>query len=248
MRLQACVNGARLPREHPALPVSAAELARDVVAVVAAGADSVHLHVKDAAGADTLDAAALAEVLAAVRAAAPGVPVGVTTGAWAAPDPARRSAEIRAWSVLPDAASVNWHEEGAEQVAAALLDLGVAVEAGLWHAEAVAAWTASDLRDRCARVLLELPDGPDDDDARRLADDLLARVGPDVRVQLHGEGSSAWPALGRAAELGLDTRIGLEDVLTLPDGSPAPDNAALVRAAVDLLRRPAPPGSGGQLP
>ena len=30
---------------------------------------------------------------------------------------------------------------------------------------------------------------------------------------------------------GLDTRIGLEDVLVLPDGSPATDNAALVAAA-----------------
>ena len=37
---------------------------------------------------------------------------------------------------------------------------------------------------------------------------------------------------------GLDARIGLEDVLHLPDGSLAPDNAALVRAARSLLSRP----------
>ncbi|MGN6634958.1 MAG: 3-keto-5-aminohexanoate cleavage protein [Oryzihumus sp.] len=30
---------------------------------------------------------------------------------------------------------------------------------------------------------------------------------------------------------GLDTRVGLEDTLRLPDGTPAPDNAALVAAA-----------------
>jgi uncharacterized protein (DUF849 family) len=34
---------------------------------------------------------------------------------------------------------------------------------------------------------------------------------------------------------GFDARIGLEDTLTLPDGLPAPDNAALVRAAVAQL-------------
>ncbi len=236
MRMQACVNGSRLPGEHPALPVSAAELARDVAAVVAAGATSVHLHVKDDAGADTLDGAVIATVLPAVRAAAPGVPIGITTGAWAAPETAERLSRIRAWTVLPDAASVNWHEDGAEQVAVALLERGVAVDAGLWHAEAVAAWTASGLRDRCARVLLELPDGPDADGTHRLADELLALVGTGPPVQLHGEGSSTWPALRHAAALGLDTRIGLEDTLYLPDGSPAPDNAALVRAAAQLLR------------
>ena len=53
-----------------------------------------------------------------------------------------------------------------------------------------------------------------------------------VPVLLHGEGSSCWPALRHARSLGLATRVGLEDVLVLPDGSPAPDNSALVIAAL----------------
>ena len=73
--------------------------------MVAAGADAVHLHVKDAQGADTLGAAELARVLAAVRAAAPDVPIGVTTGAWAVPDPVQRVAAIRSWTTMPDFAS-----------------------------------------------------------------------------------------------------------------------------------------------
>ena len=238
MRLQACVNGARWPGAHPALPVTAAELAVEVVAVAAAGADAVHLHVKDPAGADTLDADALAEVLTAVRAAAPGLPVGVTTGAWAAPDAAARLAAVRAWTLLPDFASVNWHEDGAEEVAALLLERGAGVEAGLWHQEAVAAWTSSPLRDRCLRVLLELPDGLDGGATGRLAQRLLAaveRADTAVPALLHGEGSSCWPALRHAAAAGLPTRIGLEDTLELPDSSPAADNAALVRAAHRLL-------------
>ena len=243
MLLKACLNGPRRPPEHPALPVTAAALAADVVAVTAAGADAVHLHVKDSEGGDALAGAPLAEVLDAVRAAAPGVPVGVTTGAWALPDPQQRVAAIRAWTLLPDFASVNWHEDGAAEVAEALLARGVGVEAGLWHADAVGAWCASPLRERCCRVLLELPDGLDATETRTEADrllDLLAdgvagTAAAGVEVLLHGEGSSCWPALRYAAHRRLATRIGLEDVLELPDGTPAPSNAALVAVGRRLV-------------
>lgn len=248
MFVKACLNGARRPGEHPSLPVTPAELAADAVAVRAAGAAAVHLHVKDSEGTDTFAGGDLAAVLTAVRNAAPGLAVGVTTGAWALPDPEERVAAIRAWPVVPDFASVNWHEEGADEVAVALLDGGVAVEAGLWHADAVEAWLASPLRDRCCRMLIELPDGLNADAAAAAADQLLAlvkegtqgRPAADIPRLLHGEGSSCWPALRDAGRRGLATRIGLEDVLHLPDGSPAQDNAALVAAALHLLqtRRP----------
>ena len=60
-------------------------------------------------------------------------------------------------------------------------------------------------------------------------------AGRGVPVLVHGEGASCWPLVRLAARRGLATRIGLEDVLTLPDGSAGPDNAALVRAARSLL-------------
>lgn len=135
---------------------------------------------------------------------------------------------------------MNWHEPGAEQVAATLLDRGVGVEAGLWHDDAVRAWLASPLRDRCCRVLLELPDELDDAGTKAEADHLLAllHAGGDtaVPVLLHGEGTSCWPALYQAVGRGLATRIGLEDVLALPVGSPAADNVALVVAANALVQ------------
>jgi uncharacterized protein (DUF849 family) len=240
MRLKACLNGARHPAEHPALPVTPAALAADAAAVLAVGADAVHLHVKDAEGIDTLDGDTLAAVLVAVRGTAPSLPVGVTTGAWSVPDPAERVAAVRRWTALPDFASVNWHEHGAEQVATTLLERDVGVEAGLWHADAVDAWLASPSRDRCARVLLELPDGLDQAAADAEADRLLKMIragGTHLPVLLHGEGSSCWPALHQARRRGLAARIGLEDVLELPDGSPAPNNNALVKAARALLPR-----------
>lgn len=244
MLLKACLNGARTPGEHPALPVTPDELAADAVRVRRAGAHALHLHVKDAEGRDTLDGARLAEVLAAVRGAAPELPVGVTTGAWAQPDPDSRAGAVRGWTALPDFASVNWHEPGAEDVAQLLLERGVDVEAGLWHADAVRAWLGSPSRSRCCRVLVELPDGLDEPGTAAQADrllGLLAAGGNRLPVLLHGEGTSCWPALRHAAARGLATRAGLEDVLVLPDGTRAHGNAALVAAARGLLAaRPSP--------
>ena len=54
----------------------------------------------------------------------------------------------------------------------------------------------------------------------------------------HGEDATAWLALEDAVRRGFATRIGLEDVLVLPDGARASGNAALVTAARDL-------GAGG---
>ena len=202
---------------------------------MAAGAAMVHVHVKDEQGRDTFAAEPLARTLTATRAAAPGVPVGVTTGAWALPSVSDRVAAVGEWTELPDFASVNWHEDGAVAVADALLARGVGVEAGLWTEDAVADWLRWEHRDRCLRVLLELPDEPDEAAVLGLADrmlGLLRRAQVTLPVLMHGEDASAWPVLRHAIGLGLDTRIGLEDTLVLPDGSAAPGNAALVRAAL----------------
>jgi uncharacterized protein (DUF849 family) len=56
--------------------------------------------------------------------------------------------------------------------------------------------------------------------------------GPHPPVLLHGVGPAVWPIFGGALALHLNTRVGLEDTQTLPDGWPAPDNAALIVAAV----------------
>ncbi|WP_459643857.1 3-keto-5-aminohexanoate cleavage protein [Kineococcus sp. NUM-3379] len=232
--LQACLNGSRRPGEHPRLPCTARDLAADAAAVVAAGVRSLHVHPKDPEGADSLDPGHVAAAVAALRAAAPGVEVSVTTGAWAATGAARREL-VRSWApgTLPDLASVNWHEEGAEDLARLLLERGVGVEAGLWSPAAAGAWCASPLAEHCARVLLEVQPGPGGAAAVRAAEELLDAVGERAagRVLLHGEGSACWPVLHRARELGLATRVGLEDTLVLPDGTPAPGNRALVEAA-----------------
>ncbi|MBT2387566.1 3-keto-5-aminohexanoate cleavage protein [Streptomyces sp. ISL-11] len=231
--LQVCLNGSRNRAHCPVLPVTAAELAEAARAAVAAGADDIHLHPKSSDGADTLDPAVVAEVLTAVRAAVPGVPVGVTTGAWTIPDARRRAELVRAWTVLPDHASVDWHGNGADLVARALWEKGVGIEAGLRSGtDAAERFRTSPFAGRVLRVLAVVTD-TEPLTALGTATALLRSLGPGLRapVLLHGEEGGAWPVLRRAAALGLARRVGLEDVTHTPDGRPAADNAALVRAA-----------------
>ncbi|MET9557702.1 3-keto-5-aminohexanoate cleavage protein [Streptomyces sp. NPDC006645] len=234
---QVCLNGARTRAEHPRLPVSPAELAAAARDSVAAGAGDIHLHPKDRDGRDTLAAPYVAAALTAVRAAVPGIPVGVTTGAWATPDPEHRAALVRGWTVLPDHASVNWHEDGADLVAEALLDRGVGIEAGLYSGtDAARRFLARPSADGVLRVLAEVTDTAPATAAALLAE--LRALGTAVPILLHGEDGSAWPVLRLAAAEGLSVRIGLEDALHLPDGTPAADNAELVRRAREFIERP----------
>lgn len=238
MLLKACVNGARAVTEHPRLSADEHVVATEAARAVAEGAAMIHVHPKDVRGEDSLSGDDVSRWVSAVRTACPNIPIGVTTGAWAAPDLAGRLVSIAEWGELPDFASVNWHEDGADPVAGSLLSRGVDVEAGIWNAEGAAKWSRSLYRTECRRVLIEVPDIPAVDVCDR-ADALIAHVrsaNPTVPLLLHGEERSTWPAFDLAAERGLDARIGLEDCLTLPDGRVAPDNAALVRAALQRLR------------
>lgn len=239
MLLQACVNGARDAAQHPWLSMDATVVADDAARAVAAGAQAIHVHPKDDRGDDSLAEEDVTRWLRAVRAACPDVPVGVTTGAWTAPDTESRLVAIAGWTELPDFASVNWHEAGADKVAELLHSRGIGIEAGIWDPSGLEAWRRSPLRGDCVRVLIELPDEAAEV-VRAHAEGLIAHVAdeePDLPILLHGEEGSMWPAFDLAVELELDARIGLEDGLDLPDGRPASDNAALVRAAVARVPR-----------
>ncbi|WP_149549493.1 3-keto-5-aminohexanoate cleavage protein [Streptomyces marokkonensis] len=245
--LQACLNGARGRAECAHLPVTPEELATAAREAVAAGAQDIHLHPKNGEGEDTLDPAAVAAALTAVRAAVPGIPVGVTTGAWATPDPETRAAQVRSWTVLPDHASVNWHEDGAAEVATALLERRIGIEAGIYSGTPAARrflnWPESH---RVLRILAEITD-TDPRTAVPSAAGLLDGLRPATTspVLLHGEDEAAWPVLRLAAARRLDARIGLEDVLRLPDGTPAERNADLILAAREIIQQAGQRGGPG---
>lgn len=238
--VKACINGARPPGDHPALPVRPEEFAREARAAVGAGASLLHLHPRRGDGAESMDAQTEAAVLAAVRRACPGVPVGVTTGAWVEPDPARRLALVRSWTVLPDFASVNLSEEGAVELCEELLGRGIGIEPGLARVEDARLLLESGLAPRAARLLVEV-DGASDEEQVELAaaiDAVLDEGGVPTPVRRfhHGSERSTWAVLARALDVGHHVRIGLEDTLVLPGGSTARDNGDLVAAAVALAR------------
>ncbi|MER6288267.1 3-keto-5-aminohexanoate cleavage protein [Streptomyces sviceus] len=225
--VQVCLNGPRGAADSAAVPLTPESMAQAAAEAVAAGATDIHVHPKTPCGQDSLSPRVVAATLEAIRARV-SVPVGVTTGAWAEPDPTARLARLRNWTVLPDHASVNWHEPGAESLAAALIDLGVGVEAGIWSGtDAAERFAASALGPKVLRVLAEVTDTETAEaSARALLTELGAAHGRPVL--LHGEDGGAWPVLRLAGRLGLATRIGLEDTLLLPDGRRALSNAQLV--------------------
>lgn len=94
--LQAAINGARALGEHAALPVTPAEQARAAAACRRQGAEAIHARVRGSDGRETLGAEAVGKLILALGEGVPGLPVGVSTGAWIVPDPVARLAEIRA--------------------------------------------------------------------------------------------------------------------------------------------------------
>jgi uncharacterized protein (DUF849 family) len=83
------------------------------------------------------------------------------------------------------------------------------------------------------RALVEVDGGAEEARA-------VAGLIPDGVPQLwHGYGERTWEIVAAGAAAGFDVRIGLEDVLVLPDGRVASDNAELVTAAVGLIGNPA---------
>ncbi|HEX6346602.1 3-keto-5-aminohexanoate cleavage protein [Umezawaea sp.] len=236
--LQACLNGARPLGSHPALPVSPAQLAADAAKVAELGVTALHLHPRDLVGLEVLAGPEVATTVSVVRAAVPGVEIGVATGAWIRPDPVRRAELVAGWAGLaagrPDVASVTVHEDGWSEVCAALHQAGIGIELGVFHGEAARALAAAGPPPGTRRVSAGVRPGPDPIPRAEALLSVLEPLG--LPVLLHGEDDTAWPVLGHAGRLELDTRIGLEDTLHLPDGTPARDNAALVTLARRTLR------------
>jgi uncharacterized protein (DUF849 family) len=141
---------------------------------------------------------------------------------------------------------VNLSEPGAPAVIECLIRLGVGIEAGLSNAADAERLAALGLGLRAMRILVEIED---QDIPAALAESeaieaVLQVAGLHRPILLHGFDATVWPLVRRAAERRYSTRVGLEDGAAMPDGSLAPDNAALVRAASAILR-PATEDGGG---
>jgi uncharacterized protein (DUF849 family) len=241
-RLKVCLNGGRSRADHPAVPLSPAELAASAEAAVAAGAEAVHVHPRNADGIESLAAAEIGAAVAAIRQACPGIAVGVSTGLWiTGGDQATRQALVAEWAGLPvvarpDFASVNLSEPGWPDLCRLLGAAGIAAEAGIWSVADAHELARAGTMANWLRILVEIPDIPAPE-ALTLADEIL-RCLDDLSVPsprlLHGEAASCWSLIAHAGKLNLAARVGLEDTLVGPDATAVSGNAELISLALPI--------------
>ncbi|MEV7727816.1 3-keto-5-aminohexanoate cleavage protein [Streptomyces sp. NPDC087917] len=248
--LQVALNGSRDAAEGAAVPMSPRDLAEAALSSVAAGAGEVLVHPRTPCGRESLSPRVVGPLLEELRGAGVRVPLTVPADVAAEPDPEGRLERVRSWTVLPDRASVRFSEPGARELGQALLERRVAVDAvvplgGGVGPEPLARFLEWAVPDRGrVRLVVELAE----------ADPALVaglRWLPPVPIVLFGRDEAAWPVLRLAARCGAGARIGVAEVLRLPDGRVARSNAQLVEAArAEVVARAGGvrPGAGGSTP
>ncbi len=242
-------NGARRSkRDHPALPISARELAEAARDCKAAGAAAIHLHVRGADGSHTLDAGLYREATAAMReAAGDDFIIQITTEAVGRFTPQEQIACIRA--VRPEAVSIALREIVPDRPAEA-----PAAELFSWMSEEGIVPQIILYEPKEVSVLLGLIDrGVVTADpfvlfvlGRYTVDQQSSPSDLDPFVETLGDGALRWAvcAFGRAeaacalhaATLGGHIRVGFENNFYLPDGTVARSNAELVAATARTLK------------
>lgn len=243
--LAAAPNGARRGKaDHPDLPITPEEIAAEAKACMEAGAQLLHLHVRDEAGGHSLDPARYEAAIAAVRAATVNdLVIQVTTEAAGIYGPEDQMAVIR--KLRPEAASFALRElipeseaePRASEFFAWAADQGIAAQFILYNSEEVARFL-----DLVRRTVL--PAGPHHA--------LFVLGGRDRDAdpkELSGflrEWPRDWPwsvcAFGAAERdvaalaIGLDGhgRVGFENNLVDPDGNRLESTAAQVAAVREI--------------
>ncbi|MDF1716639.1 MAG: 3-keto-5-aminohexanoate cleavage protein [Antarcticimicrobium sp.] len=241
-------NGARRGKaDHPALPVTIPEIVETARACHAAGADALHLHVRDDAGCHSLDPGRYTEALAELSRAVPGMRVQITTESAGIFDAEDQFACLT--RLKPRWASISLREIArdaalAPRVYASCADNGTEVQHILYDAEdaaLLARWQAQGIvrpgQDSTILVLGRYATGqvatPGD-----LAPLLAAK--PPGCWMLCAFGPAEHACLLEAARHGGDLRVGFENNLHRADCTLLRDNAeSVARLVAQLERTPA---------
>jgi uncharacterized protein (DUF849 family) len=249
LMLMVAPNGARkTTTDHPALPLEPGQIALEAERCLSAGAAVLHLHVRDDRGGHSLDAGRYERAMAAVRErVGDELVLQMTTEAVGLYTPPEQMAAVK--TVRPEAVSLAlreiWPDAAPDEAAAAFL---------LWLKKAriwpqFILYDAGDvrrLRDLNARGLIPFEKpwllfvlGRYSGGSSEPADlePFLAELAPlDWPWAVCAFGPREAACMELAARRGGHMRVGFENNLHLPDGTLAPDNAALVGLAAKAAR------------
>lgn len=242
-------GGRRTKSDHPALPLTSAELTATAAGCAEAGASMIHLHVRDRDGRHLLDAGAYAEAIEAVRReVGERLVVQITSEALGIYSREEQMEVVRA--VRPEAVSLALRELAPD--AAAERDFGgflawlrrerIVPQIILYTAEEAVRLDA--LRARGLVPFDGIPVlyvlGRYSAGQRSSPADLLPFIAEGMPRFGHwmtcAFGGREVACVAAAALLGGHVRVGFENNLLLPDGSTAPSNAALVEATAGALK------------
>ena len=241
-------NGARRGKtDHARIPLTAAELAAEAEAVADAGAHALHLHVRDADGKHSLDANIYRQALDAIRSrVGERLVVQVTTESVGIYAPEQQMAVIR--ELVPPCASVAIrelirepaHEQAAAEFFAWAQQAGVGLQFIVYDSAEV---------ERLVRLQASGVVSIDKPHALFVLGRKDGMSSPRDLLPFVNAWPADWPwtacAFGRteplclaaAVALGGHVRVGFENNLLGPDGTPARDNAAAVTNIVQLIAR-----------
>ncbi|TMV66819.1 3-keto-5-aminohexanoate cleavage protein [Thioclava sp. BHET1] len=239
-------NGARRGKaDHPALPVTIPEIVATARDCAAAGADGLHLHVRDPSGQHSLDAGLYREALAGIAEAAPSLALQITTESAGIFDVPAQLTCLEA--VQPGWVSIAVREIArAPEMADRIYGLCAAQGSRVQHilyapedARQLQDWQGRGIvrpgQDEVLLVLGRYAAGqisaPSD-----LAP-LRAAVPAAVDWMICAFGPAEHACLAEAALQGGNLRVGFENSLVAADGTPHRDNAASVRDLRKMLER-----------
>ena len=244
--LMVAPNGARKQKsDHPAVPVSISETAQTALDCFHAGADSLHLHIRDTNGAHSLDPAIYKEAISATTELAPDMAIQITTESAGIFNVTTQLHCLE--STIPASASIAVRETARDTSQAANIygfcaEAKITVQHILYDTNDVVLlreWLAKGwVPAQMTSVLFVL--GKYQPMVRALPDDLQpyldATDGMNLDWTVCAFGRHELACAKAALQMGGNIRIGFENNTLLPDGSPAKNNAQTVAMAAALIK------------
>ena len=236
-------TGARHSKaDHPALPLNTSQILDEAAACADAGADALHLHVRDDTGAHSLSVRQYRKTITALADAVPNMRIQVTTesaGRFNVPEqlacledlqPDWASVSVREIARAPQLAHRLYHgcAERGTQVQHILYDPSDSEQLSTWQAAGV----VPPEHNSVILVLGRYEGGRDA--AVSDLDPFLAALPDGMDWMVCAFGPNEHACLTAGAARGGALRVGFENSLTTADGTPHASNAASVAA---LIRR-----------